>query len=102
MCFEIDALEFAVVGTTPVTPLDEAHDDFVKRKGAIEVFETPDLDCLGDAFNTEVADWGNLPVCLGVVAHIDSSLDIDPSGNTLLNVCRIPHISIIELRLLML
>jgi hypothetical protein len=30
VCFEVDAMEFAVVGTTPVTPLDEAHDDFVK------------------------------------------------------------------------
>jgi hypothetical protein len=100
VCFEVDALEFAVVGTTPVAPLDKADDDLVKRIGAIKVFETPHLDSLGDAFDTEVADWGNLPVSLGVMTHIDTSLDIDPSGNTLLNVRRIPHISIIELRLL--
>ena len=100
MCLEVDALEFSVVGTAPVAPLNEADDDFVKRKGAIQVFETPDFYCLRDAFNTEIADRSNLPVCLGVMTHIDASLDIDPSGNALLNVCRISHISIIELRLL--
>jgi hypothetical protein len=100
VCFEVDALEFSVVGTAPVTPLDKAYHNLVKRKGAIEVFETPDFYSLGDPFNTEVANWGNLPISLGVVTHIDTSLDIDPSCNTLLNICRIPYISIIELRLL--
>lgn len=97
---EVDALEFAVVGTAPVTPLDEAHDDLVKGEGAVEVLETPDLDGLREAFDTEVADRRDLPVSLRVVTHIDTPLDIGTSGNTLLNVRRIPHISIIELRLL--
>ena len=100
MRVEVDALEFAVVGTTPVAPLDEAHDDLVKGEGAVEVLETPDLDRLREAFYTQVAHWCDLTVGLRVMTHIDTSLHIGTSGNAFINVCRIPHVSIIELRLL--